>query len=83
MRLGGGFGFFGLPDFQLAVHAVHRNGGAGGDGTFQQLLAQHGLHGMLDIPTQRTGTEFGVIGLVNDEGLRRVRQDAGNLPDGY
>ena len=34
---------------------------------------------MLDIPTQRTGTEFGVIGLVNDEGLRRVRQNAGNL----
>ena len=68
-----------LFQHQLAVSVVYRDGGAGGDAALQQTAAQHGFYRVLHIPAQRTGTEFGVVGLVYDVALGGLGEVAGDL----
>ena len=74
-----GSNFMGLCQHQFAIPAVHGDGGAGGDAAFQNFAAEHGLHGVLHIAAQGTGTELGVVGFVHNVLLGCIRQAAGNL----
>ena len=79
MKEPGALCFWYLAEHQLAIPAIHGDDGAGGDAALQQLAAEHGLHGVLHIAAQGTGTKLGVIGLVHNELLGGIRQMAGDL----
>ena len=52
---------------QFAVFGVHGDGLTRGNVAPKQTLAEHGLHRMLDIAAQGTGTVLRVVGRVDDE----------------